>query len=130
MIDVQKCFWLYLSVKTHFTNQKYNAVKMNGRIKAVKVETRKDYGLFLSLSKKFGDTKEAGTYFIANMVYGNQFPLTDFDAGQKNVLKWRKYKLSRDVKFGDDIDYIMNRCSNFNDIFGVDNMSKSASGYT
>lgn len=109
-VDPFRCFTLYLSIKTHFTNERYDALVHNGRIKTSReqFENRVDRNLFILLAKRFDSVQHAVSYFVANLAYGNTYPLHDFDQGFDNYNKWQRVRQSLTKTFMDDLDYLAN----------------------
>lgn len=109
MISPERCFQLYLAIKTHFTNMKYDVIKHNGRIKnttKAAFEVRTDKGLFVSMSKKFTDVQHAASYLTANFAYGNMYPMTDPEKSDTLYTRWQRNRQSLYKIFCDDLDTI------------------------
>lgn len=118
MITPEKCFQLYMSVKTHFTNERYDAIKYNGRVKNADrshLEKRNDRFLFSSLAKKFNNGTEAASFFVANFAYGNDYPIENYDIGLANLKVWQKRRQSLTKMFTDDISYLCDQGICYND---------------
>jgi hypothetical protein len=111
MIEPLKCFSLYIGIKTHFTNEKYDAIKHHGRTSAGTAKTfeaRHDKGLFVMLAKQFKSPQQAASYFVANIAYGNLYPVTDVDVGMENYTNWQKKRQSLTKMFTDDLSFLVN----------------------
>ena len=109
MIDPVRCYQLYLSVKTHFTTEKYDCIKHNGRVAHAsfeQFERRKDRALFSYAAKKFENPQQAASYFVANFIENNDYPIEDFDKGWNNYMKWQKIRQSMTKTFKDDLDFL------------------------
>lgn len=90
--DVYK---LYLSVKLHFTSDKYNFFQYNGKSRASQTsyDTRKDKYFFEKLANKYNyDTLVE--YFVSQFVTEQDMWLGDIvkPKGEKNYYNWRKKK--------------------------------------
>ena len=108
-----------MSVKTHFTNEKYDAIKYNARTKTgtpSHFERRHDKGLFSMLSKNFDSSQEAASYFVANLTYGNEYPLTDFEKGELLYKRWQRNRQSLFKMFKDDIQILLDTEMCYNDL--------------
>lgn len=112
MIAPERCFQLYLAIKTHFTNEKYDVIKHNGRIKnstKSAFEIRSDKGLFVSMSKRFDNVQHAASYLTANFAYGNMYPMTDPEKSDAFYTKWQRNRQSLYKIFSDDLDTISSK---------------------
>lgn len=106
MISPEKCLELYLSLRSHFQTEKYDAIKNNGRAKGATrsiLEARNDCRLIEHFARKFGDVREAASFFVANMAYGNQYPFSNEEKSFKNYTKWQRNRQSLSKMFSDDI---------------------------
>lgn len=109
MITTERCFQLYLAIKIHFTHEKYDVIKHNGRIKnttKAALADRSDKGLFASLSRNFDSVQHAASYFTANFAYGNMYPIDDTEKAEKLYVKWQRNRQSLHKMFSDDLDTI------------------------
>jgi hypothetical protein len=109
MIAPERCFQLYLSIKTHFANEKYDAIKHNGRIKNATIDDfnkRNDKALITLAAKRFYDTKHAASFFVANFAYGNTYPFDDEEKATKLYTQWQRNRQSLTKMFMDDLDYL------------------------
>lgn len=111
MITPERCFQLYLSLKTHFTTEKYDAIKYNGRIKnstLADLQSRNDRGLFVGAAKKFDNVQHAASFFVANFAYGNLYPVEDHDKAETLYITWQRKRQSLHKTFSDDLDTLSN----------------------
>jgi hypothetical protein len=107
MITPERCFQLYLSLKTHFTTEKYDAIKYNGRIKnstLSDLQARNDRGLFIHTAKMFDNVQHAASFFVANFAYGNFYPVDDHDKAESMYITWQRKRQSLHKTFSDDLD--------------------------
>lgn len=111
MIQPLKCFQLYLACKTHFTSEKYDAVKSGARIRnsdQSHFENRPDHKLFHVLSKRFETAKDCASFFVANFAYGNDYPLNDFEKSERYYVRWEKTRQSLTQTFKNDVKILEN----------------------
>lgn len=124
MTSALTCFRLYLSIKTHLTTMKYDAKAHNGRIKnatQADLDARNDRKMFAALAKLADTTPEMATLLIANIAYGNDYPLEDLELSKRNHIRWIKNKQSLGYLFSTDLQNISNYCVEkrveFDDVF-------------
>ena len=123
MIAPEKCLQLYLSLKTHFTSEKYDAVKYNGRINnadKIHLAKRRDASLINSFARKFENVQQAASFFVANMAYGNEYPFDDEIKSFALYTKWQRNRQSLTKIIKDDIDNIVNSNLQYEELFGKD----------
>lgn len=124
MVSSLTCFRLYLSIKTHLSTLKYDAKAHNGRIKnssQADLDKRNDAKLFANLAKLATTTPEMATLLIANIAYGNDYPLEDIELARRNHVRWVKNRQSLGYLFSTDLQNIANYCVEkrieFEDVF-------------
>lgn len=123
MIAPERCFQIYLSVKAHFTSEKYDAIKYNGRIKnasSEQFEKRPDRGLFTSISKKFDSVQHAASFFVANLAYGKDYPLDDEEVSLRHYTRWQRNRQSLTKMFRDDLSTISAQNRSYADMVKTD----------
>lgn len=123
MIPAETVFQLYLAVKAHFFTERYDVLEYAGRIKNSGVEymeERNDAGLFRELAKRFNSKQEAATFMVANMAYGNSYPMTDLEKAFEQVKQWQKRKQSLTKTFKDDLATMVNSGYTFKELFHGD----------
>lgn len=123
MITPERCFQLYLSIKTHFTTEKYDAIKYNGRIKnstTADLQARNDKGLFVFAAKQFDNVQHAASYFAANFAYGNFYPVEDHDKAETYYIKWQRNRQSLFKVFSDDLDTLSSMNMSYSELVSTD----------
>lgn len=119
-------FKTYLAIKLHFTSEKYDYFKYEGKINC-KLDTftkRNDRYFFHKLSKKYKQD-EIVDFFVANFVYDSKKWIGNLlqNDGNETYLSYRKFKESFSYSFRDDCSRINNDFSNrsirFDDGFNV-----------
>lgn len=98
-----KCYKLYLALKRHFTDEKYDFFKYKGKIKAneASFEARKDRGLFHTLAKHDNPIQLA----LANLANNPNAYVTDLlsEEGQQAERRFAKYHQSFEYSFKEEI---------------------------
>ena len=113
---------IYLAIKLHFTskNQSYDFHKHNGRTTA-RLETftkRRDRYFFHKLSKSYNDSSIVN-YFLSNFVSNTNLWVGDIigKTGDDHYKEWSKKLEALHYYYEQDIDYILERKIEFDDIF-------------
>jgi hypothetical protein len=113
---------IYLAIKLHFTskNQSYDFHKHNGRTTA-RLETftkRRDRYFFHKLSKSYNDSSIVN-YFLSNFVSNTNLWVGDIigKTGDDHYKQWSKKIEALHYYYEQDIDYILERKTSFDDIF-------------
>ena len=113
---------IYLAIKLHFTskNQSYVFHKHNGRTTA-RLETftkRRDRYFFHKLSKSYKD-RSIVDYFLSNFVSNTNLWVGDIigKTGDDHYKLWSKKIEALHYYYEQDIDYILERKIEFDDIF-------------
>jgi hypothetical protein len=113
---------IYLAIKLHFTskNQSYDFHKHNGRTTA-RLETftkRRDRYFFHKLSKSYND-RSIVNYFLSNFVSNTNLWVGDIigKTGDDHYKLWSKKIEALHYYYEQDIDYILERKIEFDDIF-------------
>lgn len=95
----------YVSLKLHFTNEKYDYTVFNGKARTniTSFETRKDRFYFEKLAKK----KDIETFLIANLQKDPHLWIGDIvDRGEQNYMDWMKKQQSLKYLFQKDLDVL------------------------
>ena len=115
---------IYLAIKLHFTskNQSYDFHKHLGRTTArlATFTKRRDRYFFHKLSKSYND-KSAVDYFVANFVSNTNLWVGDIigKTGDDNYKQWSKKLEALHYYYEQDIDYILGRDIEFDNLFLV-----------
>lgn len=93
----------YLALKQHFSKDKYDYFKYNGKVnaKSSSFETRKDKYMFYKLSKK----KDVEGYLVANMIENDNAWIGDLLSSESEQIynEWLKKQQSISYIFENDI---------------------------
>ena len=99
-----QAYKMYLALKAHFTTDKYDVIKMKGRIRASKesfIGSGKELA-FRRLVKLYND-EEACNFMVSNFIKGNRWGgVFDMDAS-KTYTEWKKRKESLRYTFEQDL---------------------------
>ena len=106
-----ECYKTYLSLKSHFTREKYNYHKYGGKSRASlqSFYKRKDRYFFEKMSRKLAD-KEVENFFLANFVSCSD-PQSLWigeivKTGQSHYLEWQKKVQSLSYIFKEDVNIL------------------------
>ena len=108
-MDGLAAYKYYMSIKLHFSSDKFNVFENRGRIKCSR-ETfngRKDRAIFEKLSRKYPADKELIQFIVSNFVYGNESLVYSIDEGDELFFEWKRRKESITKIFSDDCDTII-----------------------
>lgn len=98
-----KCYKLYVALKRHFTDEKYNFFKYNGKLKLNEesFDRRRDKGLFYTLANK----KDPLRTIIANIAYNPNIYVNDLLAEEATMIatKYTKYQESFMYSFKEEM---------------------------
>lgn len=123
MITGFKCYKYYMSLKLHFTKDKYNVFETRGHVKGSEQTflARNDRFLFERIARKYESDREVIQFFVANFAYGNDAAVYDMEEAHNNYVQWQKSKQSMTKVFSDDLAKILLQCEkdklNSQDVF-------------
>tara|TARA_R110000824_G_scaffold322128_1_gene508877 strand:+ start:166 stop:780 length:615 start_codon:yes stop_codon:yes gene_type:complete len=116
----------YLALKLHFTTDKYDVIKQQGRVRATKQSFFKRNDL-LNI-RKIADTyseKEVVDFLVANFVSGDRWGGVFDSEAKSNYLDWKrrieaiKYTFEKEI---DRLQFIMEKENlSYNDLFTINN---------
>lgn len=119
-----EAYKLYVSLKLHFTNDKYDYFTFRGKCRASETsfEKRKDRYFFKKVVTKFKQP-ELIEYFVSNFILdGNAWVGSMVrDAGEKNYQEWKRKMESLHYTFSCDVDFLLSEVDDFEQLFVVDN---------
>ena len=111
----------YLSMKSHFTNPKYDFIKYGGKSKATmnSFNKRKDKYWFEKTSRKYSD-EEVLNFLLANFVSTdnpqNLWIGEIINSGERNYSQWMKRKQSLTYLFKEQSNELLSN-KNLNEVF-------------
>jgi hypothetical protein len=110
---------LYLSLKLHFTSEKYNYFNYSGASRASQsaFDKRNDKYFFIKLSRKY-DEKELRDFYVANLIQDEgQWVGEIARNGEKNYLEHQKRLQSLSYVFKTDALHMKEVCDDFDCLF-------------
>lgn len=109
-MDGYRAYKYYMSIKLHFTSDKYDVFKVNGRVKGTReaFNSRNDRYMFEKLARKFSSDKELIQYYVSNFAYGNNDLIYSKEEAEENYSKWKLRKESISKIFYTDLQIILN----------------------
>ena len=105
---------VYLSVKAHFTTDKYDYFRYGGKTRTSedKFNKRNDRYFFEKLGSKY-TKKEIEEYFISNFLVNSNFYIKYMN--EDNWVEWNRRRQSMTYLFTQDLESILLRCDTLND---------------
>jgi hypothetical protein len=117
------CYLLYLAVKSHFSNEKYDYFKYNGRVKADhnSFAKRTDRYFFEKLAKKISNPDELERFFVANIIQNQHVWIGEIqdDTLFDVFMDWKKRLESITYTFNQDVQTIVEASDKFIDAFKI-----------
>lgn len=109
MITGFKAYKYYMSLKLHFTKDKYNVFETRGQVKGSEQTflARNDRFLFERIARTHPTDREVIQFYVANFAYDNPNAVYDLDQATDNYIQWQKRKQSLTRVFSDDLSKIM-----------------------
>jgi hypothetical protein len=107
-----ECYQHYLSLKSHFTNPKYDFFKYGGKSRATitSFNKRKDKYWFEKSSRKYSD-KEIVDYFLANFLAAdnpqNVWIGEIINSGERTYVEWMKRQQSLTYLFKEQSEQLL-----------------------
>ena len=112
---------IYLGFKLHFTSEKYDFPTYNGKVKYKResYEKRKDSHFFDKIARVY-NTHELKGLFISHFVSDSQFNDLYSEDAKDTFVGWKKRIQSMTYNFEKELDVLMQRVQNFDDLFKVE----------
>ncbi len=112
-------YCLYLAIKSHFTQQKYDYFKYSGAVRAKEesFERRRDKYYFVRLSKKYNES-EMLDFLVANFISGNKW-VGDLleDVAHDTYIKYTKRKQAFTYYFTNELTALLSTVDDPRDLF-------------
>lgn len=112
----------YLALRLHFTTDKYDVIKQQGRVRASKQSFFKRTDLFAirKIAETYSD-KEVVDFLVANFISGDRWGGVFDSEAKENYLAWKKRMESIKYTFTNEIDKMIAVCEKqdvkFDDLF-------------
>ena len=125
MIDAYSVYKYFMAIKLHFTTDRYDVFKANGRVSGTLAtfEKRNDRFLFEKIGRKFNSPRELIDYLVANFAYGNTNVIYSSESNEYYDI-WIKRKESRTHLFKQQMSDIYNHLEQnkmkYEDLFCID----------
>lgn len=110
----------YLALKLHFTTDKYDVIKQQGRVRASKQSfyKRKDMISLRKVAEQYTD-KEIVDFLVSNFTSGDRWGgLFDIEAKNRYV-KWKKRIESLSYVFEGELKELIARCQVYKECFDI-----------
>lgn len=125
MMTGYEAFCLYQAIKLHFTSEKYDFFKYNGKthVSVTSFENRKDKYHFYKLSRRFSNKDELVQFIVANFVENEKTWVGSLlqDEAETIYRKHQKYVQSVSYIFENECHKIFDGNENPNDVLKVKN---------
>lgn len=113
-------YCLFLSLKTHFTQQKYDFFKYGGKTRKITLESfaaRKDKMCFQRISR-LHDKSHMKDFIVSNMIKGNIYPLSLItQEAEQNYQDYLKRKQSFSYLFGNELTVLFSSVETPSNVF-------------
>ena len=108
-MDGYRVYKLYMALKLHFHNKKYNVFENKGAIRGSreKFYVRNDVKLFEKLSDDFKSDRDIVDYFVSNFSYGHDATLYSRITSDTYATKWNRVRESMHNTFKSDLSTIL-----------------------
>lgn len=109
MISAHHAYNLYLTIKKHYTNQKYDVFDKNPvKLPLEKFITRPERFRFDRLVRRFDTAKDLVQYYVANFALDtSDFLYQPEELGDSSYVKWETFKQSMSYQYSADIDRVI-----------------------
>lgn len=115
-----EAYKMYVALKLHFTSEKYDYFRFNGKTKASEqnFEKRRDRYFFKKLVNKYSKD-EIPCYFVANLISGEHAWVGSMlkSNGDETYTEWKRRMESLHYSFGEDVDFLLSQVENFDHLF-------------
>jgi hypothetical protein len=107
ILTPQETLNMFMALKFHFTQKKYNYLTYNGKIKPVSLQGRNDKGYYYRLSKKYSK-EQMPDFIIANIIKGKTW-VGEFleDDAHDNYVDYLRRKQSLTYTISNDLDKLL-----------------------
>ncbi len=120
MMTALECFELYTAVRLHFTTDRYDFFRYDGktRVSQASLEKRNDRYFFVKFANKFDNREKLLEFFVANFIHSNSW-IGNLD--EEPYREWLKKKESLSYIFQNEVDALLldleRKELRFNDLF-------------
>ena len=116
-----KAYKMYLGFKLHFTSERYDYLKAKGRVRYNKTAfaKRQDSHFFVKIARVY-NTHELKGLFISHFVSDSQFNDLYSEDAKDTFVGWKKRIQSMTYNFEKELDVLLERVENFDDLFKVE----------
>ena len=112
---------IYLGFKLHFTSERYDLPTNDGRVRYNResYNKRQDSHFFDRIARVY-NTHELKGLFISHFVSDSQFNDLYSEEAKETFVGWKKRIQSMTYNFEKELDVLLERVGNFDDLFKVD----------
>ena len=119
-MNIIKCYRLYMALRLHFYDKKYDFVKYNGEVKATSESfyKRKDTYRFDRLRKMYDENRMQG-FFVANFVNGDKYGGLHDEYADDIYSNWQKRTQGLTYNFKKEVQDLVTSVDSFDELFTV-----------
>lgn len=112
-LDAFQCYKLYISIKTHFNNPKYDYFEKRGKVRATRqaFEKRNDKAFFYRIAKQYQKKEVLEKFFVANFIENNAMWIGDAVESEATDVytAWRGRTDSIGYLFKNDMEVLLSK---------------------
>ena len=118
MMEAYDAYKLYLGLKLHFQDQKYNFVRLKGGVRSSPESfyKRKDRWFFEKLIRRYRG-EQVKEFFISNFINGDRYGGLHTEEADSVYTNWKKRMQSVTYNFKNDIKLLLDSVDRFDNLF-------------
>ena len=120
-MNIIECYKLYMALRLHFYDKKYDFVKYNGKVKATadSFYKRRDKYCFDRLLRTYGENRML-EFFVANFVNGDKYGGLHDECADDVYSNWQKRTQGLTYNFKKEIQDVVNLVDTFDELFKIE----------
>ena len=120
-MNIIECYRLYMALRLHFYDKKYDFVKYNGKVKATPESfyKRRDKYCFDRLLKTYGESRMQ-EFFVANFVNGDKYGGLHDEGADDVYSNWQKRTQGLTYNFKKEVQDLVITVDSFDELFTVE----------
>ena len=117
-MEAYNAYKLYLGLKLHFQNDKYDFQRFNGGVRSSPESfyKRKDRWFFEKLVKRYKN-EQVKEFFISNFIAGDRYGGLHTENSDAVYTDWKKRMQSVTYSFKSDLEVLLKSVDHFDDLF-------------
>ena len=120
-MNIIECYRLYMALRLHFYDKRYDFVRYNGKVKATPESfyKRRDKYRFDRLLKTYGENRMQG-FFVANFVNGDKYGGLHDEGADDVYNNWQKRTQGLTYNFKKEVQDLVTSVDSFDELFTVE----------